>query len=90
MKIEAYLGKDKLELEVYKVQVALFGGPSILIYNEDRSQTYQVHSEKEVKEIRKLIGKSTVKCYVCGNQNPEGQIVMMKVIPDKISRDYNW
>lgn len=30
-------GKDVLK-EVYKVQVALFGGPSILIYNENRTQ----------------------------------------------------
>lgn len=90
MKIKCYLGKDELELEVYKVQVAIFGGPSILIYNEDRSQRYEVHSTKEINTIRKFIGKKTVKCYVAGNQNPEGQIVMMKVIPHNISKEYDW
>ena len=90
MKIKAYIGKDELELEVYKVQVAMFGRPSILICNEDKSQRYEVHAEKEIKAIRKFIGKKTIKCYVCGNQNPEGQIVMMKVIPNDISKEYNW
>lgn len=90
MKINAYLEGAELELEVYKVQIALFGGPSALIYNEDRSQLWQVHSEKEVKEIRKLIGRNTVKCYVAGNLNPEGQIVLMKTIPKDVAKEYNW
>lgn len=90
MKIKAYLGKEELELEVYKVQVAIFGEPSALIYNEDRTQLYQMHARKEVKAIRKFIGKKTLKCYVGGILNPEGQIQLMKVIPDDISKDYNW
>jgi hypothetical protein len=90
MKIKAYLGKEELELEVYKVQVALFGGPSVLIYNEDRTQRYEVHSIKEVKAIRKFIGNKTVKAYVAGNLNEDGQIVMQKLIPRSISKDYTW
>lgn len=90
MKINAYLDKDELELEVYKVQVALFGGPSILIYNEDRTQMYETHNRNEVKEMQKLIGRQTTKCYVCGNQNSDGKIVLMKVIPNDIAKEYNW
>lgn len=82
-------GKDVLK-EVYKVQVALFGGPSILIYNEDRTQRYEVHSKKEIQAIQKFIGKRNVKVYVAGDMNEDGQIVMEKVIPKKISQDYNW
>lgn len=90
MKIECKLdGKDTFR-EVYKVQVSLFGGPSILIYNEDRTQLYQVHSTIEIKAIQKFIGKNKVKVYVAGYQNEDGQIVMEKVIPDKISRRYDW
>lgn len=90
MKIKAYLGKEELELEVYKVQVSIFGKQSILVYNEDKTQLYQVYADKEIKAIRKLIGKKTLKCYVCGILNPEGQIQLMKVIPNDISKDYTW
>lgn len=90
MKIKAYLGKEELELEVYKVQVSIFGEQSILIYNEDKTQLYQVYASKEVKAIRKFIGKKTLKCYVSGVLSPEGQIQLMKVIPNDISKDYNW
>lgn len=82
-------GKDVLK-EVYKVQVALFGGPSVLIYNEDRTQRYEVHNKKEIQAIQKFIGKTNVKVYVAGHLNEDGQIVMEKVIPRKISQSYNW
>lgn len=90
MKIKAYLNDIELELEIYKVQVSIFGEPSVLIYNEDKTQLYQVYASKEIKAIRKFIGKKTLKCYVSGILNPEGQIQLMKVIPDDISKDYNW
>lgn len=90
MKIKAYLDKDELELEVYKVQIALFGGPSCLIYNEDRTQQYETQDKKEIKAIQKLIGQKTVKAFVCGNQDPSGKIVLMKVIPRKTAQEYHW
>ena len=82
-------GKDVLK-EVYKVQVSIFGTPSILIYNEDKTQLYQVHSKKEIQAIRKFIGQKNIKVYVAGDINEDGQIIMEKVIPNKISRGYNW
>ena len=90
MKIKTYLKDIEIELEVYKVQVALFGGPSVLIYNEDRTQIYETQKPEEVKTICNFIGKNKIKAYVCGSQNKKGQIVMQKVIPESISNKYNW
>ena len=91
MKIKCYIGKVELELEVYKVQVSLFGKtPSVLIYNEDKSQLYETCDRKELKTIRKFIGNKTLKCYVTGNQTEDGKIVFQKVIPRNISYEYNW
>lgn len=90
MKIKAYLDKDELELEVYKVQVALFGEPAVLIYNEDRTEQYEETNPKQIKAIRSLIGKSTMKCFVAGHTNPEGKIVLMKVLPKDIAKDIKW
>ena len=44
-----------IPLEVYKVQVALFGGPSVLIYNEDRTQQWEETKPNNVKAIREFI-----------------------------------
>lgn len=90
MKIEAYLEGRKLKLEVYKVQVALFGGPSILIYNEDKTQMYETSNRNEVNEMLKFIGKGNFKVYACGNRNSDGKITLMQVIPNDIAKDYNW
>ena len=91
MKIKCYIGKIEVELEVYKVQVSLFGKtPSVLIYNEDKSQLYETCDKKEVMKIRKFIGHTTIKCYIAGNQNEDGRIVFQKVIPRTISYSYNW
>lgn len=79
-----------MKKQIYKIQVALFGGPSILIYNEDRTERYEVHAIEEINAIQKFIGKGKVKVYVAGYLNENGQIVMEKVIPNKISRTYRW
>lgn len=90
MKINAYIDKDKLELEVYKVQVSLFGQPAILIYNEDRSYIYEETNQKVIESIKNLIGKNTIKTYVAGNVDPEGKIRLMKVLPKDISNTITW
>lgn len=91
MKIKCYIGNVEVNLEVYKVQVSLFGKiPSVLIYNEDKSQLYETNDKKEVMRIRKFIGHTTIKCYIAGNQGEDGQIVFQKVIPRAISKDYTW
>lgn len=71
------------KLEVYKVQVALFGGPSVLIYNEDRTQEWEEHKPNNVEALRKFIGKDTAKCYCCGYQNDKGQIVLVDIVKNK-------
>ena len=91
MKIKCYIGKTELNLEVYKVQVSIFGKtPSILIYNQDQSQLYETNDKREVSNIRKFIGSKNLKCFVAGNQNEDGKIVFQKVIPRSISKDYCW
>ena len=90
MKINAYIDKNKLELEVYKVQVSLFGQPAILIYNEDRSYMYEETNQKVIESIKNLIGKNTIKTYVAGNVDPEGKIHLMKVLPKDISNTITW
>lgn len=75
---------------MYKVQLALFGEPAILIYNEDRSDLCEITSKKQIREMRNFIGKTSVKAYVAGYKNEQGQIIMEKVIPYKIWKDYNW
>ena len=90
MKIVCDLDGNSVTKEVYKVQIALFGGPSALMYNEDKTQTYETNNRQEVKAIRDFIGKGNVKVYVMGHLNNNGQIVMEKVIPKKVSDRYNW
>ena len=91
MKIKTYLDNIEIELEVYKVQTSLFGKtPSVLIYNEDKTQMYETANPKEVKTIRKFIGLKSVKEYCCGYQNEDGQIVLQKLIPRSISKEYRW
>lgn len=68
-------------MEVFKVQVSLFGQPAVLIYNEDRSYMYEETNQKAIKSIRNFIRKSTIKTYVAGNVDPEGKIQLMKVLP---------
>ena len=80
MKDPAFHLAHKGELEVYKVQVALFGGPSVLIYNEDRTQEWEEHKKNNVEALIKFIGKGVVKCYCCGYQNEQGQIVLVDKI----------
>ena len=43
-----------IPLEVYKVQVALFGGPSVLIYNEDRTQQWEETKPNNVKSNKRI------------------------------------
>ena len=90
MKIIGHIGLQKVKLEVYKVQVSIFGTPAVLIYNEDRSQSYEETNPNNIKAIRDFIGKNTLKCYIAGNMNSDGKIVFQKVIPNNISKDYNW
>lgn len=90
MKIKAYLDTDEIELEVFKVQVSLFGQPAVLIYNEDRTELYEETNPKDIKYIRNFIGRNTVKTYVAGNINPEGKIVLMKVLPKDVIKDIKW
>ena len=91
MKIKGYFVKgEDIDLEVFKVQVSLFGQPAVLIYNEDRSYTYEETNQKQIKSIRNFIGKSTIKTYVAGNIDPEGKIHLMKVLPNKMIKDIHW
>ena len=91
MKIKGYFVKgEDIDLEVFKVQVSLFGQPAVLIYNEDRSYMYEETKPVNVKSIRNFIGKSTIKTYVAGNIDPEGKIHLMKVLPNKMIKDIHW
>lgn len=90
MKIKAYLDIDEIELEVFKVQVSLFGQPAVLICNEDRTALYEETNSKAIKSIRSLIGKNVAKAYVAGNIDPEGKIVLMKVLPNEITKEIHW
>lgn len=84
MKVVAYDVRNKpIELEVYKVQIALFGGPSCLIYNETRDETYETHDKKEVERIQKFIEKKT-KAFVAGQYNKKnGKIILMHLLEEK-------
>ena len=91
MKIKCYIKDIELNLEVYKVQVSIFGKqPSVLIYNEDKTQLYETDNKKEVRIIKTFIGQKTLKAYCCGYQNEDGQIVLQEMIPRSISKNYNW
>ena len=83
MKYPAYHVDHEGQLEVYKIQVALFGGPGVLIYNEDRTQMLNEMNPKNVKVLRKFIGENVIKCYCCGYQNKKGQIVLVDKINDQ-------
>lgn len=83
MKYPAYHVDHKGELEVYKVQVALFGGPSVLIYNEDKTQLWEESNKNNVETLRNFIGKNTIKCYCIGYQNKKGQIMLVDKINDE-------
>lgn len=83
MKYPAYHVDYDGELEVYKIQTALFGGPSVLIYNEDRTQMWEETKSNNVKALQEFMGKNVVKCYAIGFQNKKGQIVLV----DKINEE---
>ena len=77
------LGNQIMPLEIYKLQTALFGGPSVLIYNEDRTQEWEEHKDNNVKALQEFMGKDVIKCYACGFQNPKtGQIQLVEKIED--------
>lgn len=79
MKVKAKLDGVPLELEVYKVQIALFGGPGALIYNEDKTELYETHDAAEVREIGKMI-KGKDKAFVAGYYNDKQQICLEKLL----------
>lgn len=83
MKIDAYDIRDKkIKLEVYKVQITLFGGPGCLIYNEDRTEIWETHNENEVNQIKNFI--KSEKAFVAGQYNKKtGKIIIMHLLPDK-------
>ena len=82
-----YMVKGKMvPLEIYKVQVALFGGPSVLIYNEDRSQMHEEYNPNNVKVLQEFIGKNVVKCYCCGYLDDNGKINLV----DKVNDEKYW
>ena len=90
MKMQCKLNDRPVELEVYKVQVALFGGPSVLIYNEDRTQQWQEDKPNNVKALRKFIGNRNVKVYALGYQDFAGRIVLQKVLPRNMWDDIHF
>lgn len=90
MKLKCYIGKEALELEVYKVQVSIFGCNAVLIYNEDRTQTWKETDKNNIKAIRNFIGKDIMKTYIVGRQDKKGRIVMMKPIPYDTWKEFNW
>ena len=75
-----------IPLEVYKLQTALFGDPSVLIYNEDKTQLWEETKPNNVKVLQKFMGKNVVKCYACGFQNDKGQIQLV----DKVNEPEYW
>lgn len=77
------LDGEFVPLEVYKVQVALFGGPSVLIYNEDRTQQWEETKPNNVKAIREFIGMNTYKCYCCGFCNKKDQIQLVDIVDNE-------
>lgn len=78
-----YKVKNKfIPLEVYKMQTAIFGTPSVLIYNEDRTQIWEETKPNNVKALQEFMG-NTVKCYACGFQNKKGQIQLVDLVPEK-------
>lgn len=83
MKIDAYDVRNKpIKLEVYKVQIALFGGPGCLIYNEDKTELYETHDKSEVEAIHKFIKKE--KAFIAGQYNKKtGKIIIMHLLPDE-------
>lgn len=90
MKLLCKTNNKEVLREVYKVQVAIFGGPAVLIYNEDRTETYETTNPKEVANIRKFIGPNTVKTYIVGYLDKNGKIVMEKVVPKNMCEGCYW
>lgn len=82
MKYPAYHKDHKGQLEVYKVQIALFGGPAALIYNEGRTQMHEETSPNNVAALRSFIGDHVEKCYCCGYYDEETEKI---VLVDKIT-----
>lgn len=84
MKINAYdANNNPIELEVYKVQLSLFGLPGVLIYNEDRTETYQTHNENEINVISKFV-KNKYKSFAAGTYDKKtGKIILMHALPDE-------
>ncbi len=83
MKVPAYDIRNKpIELEVYKVQVSIFGKPGCLIYNEDRSELYETDDKDEVKAIKSFVKK--YKAFVAGKYDKKtGKIIIMHLLPDE-------
>ncbi len=79
MKVKVKSDGIPLELEVYKVQIALFGGPSALIYNEDRTEIWQEDEPEKVKVISKFV-RNKPKAFVAGYLNDKGQICLEKLL----------
>lgn len=89
MKYDAYdvRNPNKGEkLEVYKLQTALFGGPAVLIYNEDKTEQWEETELNNVKVLQEFMGKNVVKCYACGFKNEKDQIVLV----DKVDEEEYW
>lgn len=86
MQIEGIVNGKPTTLEIYKLQTSLFRTnkyQSVLIYNEDRTQEYETSKTKEVQALQKFMGKNVIKCYACGYQNENGQIVLIEKELDK-------
>lgn len=79
MKVKLKLSGVETEFEVYKVQLALFGGPAVLIYNQDRTEQWQETNPEQVKTISKFV-HNRPKSFVAGYLNPKGQICLEKLL----------
>lgn len=79
MKVKAWLAGAPVELEVYKVQLALFGQSTVLIYNEDGTEEWLEINPEEVKAISEFV-KHQPKSFVAGYYNEKGQICLEKLL----------
>lgn len=72
---------DGKHYEIYKIQIALFGGPAALIYNEDRTQMYETTDKDEVADLSNFIGSK--KAFVAGKYNDKTEkIDFVKLLSD--------
>lgn len=81
------MSNPKQKLQVYKVQTAIFGTPSVLIYNEDRTELWEDSKPNRVKAIKDLIGNKE-KAYVVGYSDDNGIIHILEVLTDKDKKYY--